>query len=93
MKKKMKKQIRQAETWGPFAECGRGIWTSEALAKIAENINVFDFTLSEEEMSQIKTLETGRTEIINHYDWHAAKMLNTIGRCKGILRSDGEKSL
>lgn len=103
----------QVEAWGPFAEGGRGIWTNEVLAKIAEthgrtvaqvilrwniqrgvvvipksvhknrieeNINVFDFTLSEEEMSQIKTLETGRTEIINHYDWHVAKMLNTIGR-------------
>lgn len=103
----------QVEAWGPFAEGGRGIWTNEVLAEIAEthgrtvaqvvlrwniqrgvvvipksvhknrieeNINVFDFTLSEEEMSQIKTLETGHTEIIDHYDWHVAKRLNTVGR-------------
>ncbi|MCM1284455.1 MAG: aldo/keto reductase [Muribaculaceae bacterium] len=48
--------------------------------RIEENIHVFDFTLTEEEMAQIKTLETGHTEIINHYDWHVAETLNTVGR-------------
>lgn len=47
-------------------------------ARIEENIDVFDFTLSDEEMKQIATLDTGHTEIINHYDWHIAELLNTI---------------
>ena len=46
--------------------------------RIEENINIFDFTLSDEEMQKIGTLETGHTEIIDHYDWHIAELLNTI---------------
>ena len=99
------------EAWAPFAEGGRGIFTNEILAEIAqahnktaaqvilrwnvqrgvivipksvrkerieENIGIFDFTLSEEEMRKIGTLETGYTEIIDHYDWHIAELVNTI---------------
>lgn len=47
-------------------------------ARIKENIDVFDFSLSDEEMKQIATLDTGHTEIIDHYDWHIAELLNTI---------------
>lgn len=46
--------------------------------RIQENINIFDFKLTEDEMNQISTLETGHTEIINHYDWHIAEMLNKV---------------
>lgn len=46
--------------------------------RIEENINIFDFMLTEDEMQKIASLEEGYTEIINHYDWHIAEMLNTI---------------
>ncbi|MDE6833145.1 MAG: aldo/keto reductase [Ruminococcus sp.] len=46
--------------------------------RIEENINIFDFTLTDEEMQKISTLDTGHTEIINHYDWHISEFLNTI---------------
>ena len=46
--------------------------------RIDENINIFDFTLIDDEMQKISTLETGHTEIINHYDWHIAEFLNTV---------------
>ena len=46
--------------------------------RIDENINIFDFTLTDDEMQKISTLETGHTEIINHYDWHIAEFLNTV---------------
>ncbi len=46
--------------------------------RIEENINIFDFTLTDEEMRKISTLDTGHTEIINHYDWHIAEFLNTV---------------
>lgn len=46
--------------------------------RIEENIGIFDFTLSDEEMKKIGTLETGHTEIIDHYDWHIAELLNTL---------------
>jgi 2,5-diketo-D-gluconate reductase A len=46
--------------------------------RIEENINIFDFELSDDEMKQIATLDTGHTEIIDHYDWKIAKMLNEV---------------
>lgn len=46
--------------------------------RMVENIDVFDFTLTEAEMQQIATLDTGHTEIIDHHDWHIAEMLNTV---------------
>lgn len=46
--------------------------------RIEENINIFDFTLIDEEMKKIGTLDTGHTEIIDHYDWYIAEFLNTV---------------
>lgn len=46
--------------------------------RIEENINIFDFILTNEEMQKISTLDTGHTEIIDHYDWHIAEFLNTV---------------
>ncbi|MDE5859020.1 MAG: aldo/keto reductase, partial [Oscillospiraceae bacterium] len=46
--------------------------------RIEENINIFDFTLTDEEMKRISTLDTGHTEIIDHYDWHISEFLNTV---------------
>lgn len=46
--------------------------------RIEENINIFDFELSKEEMEKIATLDTGHTEIIDHYDWKIAEMLNNV---------------
>ena len=46
--------------------------------RIEENIDVFDFALTDEEMGKIAELDTGHTEIIDHYDWHIAETLNSI---------------
>ena len=46
--------------------------------RILENIDVFDFTLTDGEMQKISALDTGHTEIIDHYDWHIAEFLNTV---------------
>lgn len=46
--------------------------------RIEENIKIFDFALTDEEMQKISTLDTGHTEIIDHYDWHIAEFLNTV---------------
>ena len=46
--------------------------------RIEENISIFDFALTDEEMQKISTLDTGKTEIIDHYDWHIAEFLNTV---------------
>lgn len=46
--------------------------------RLEENINVFDFTLTDEEMKEIATLDEGHTEIINHHDWRIAEFLNKV---------------
>lgn len=46
--------------------------------RMEENIDIFDFSLSDEEMKKIASLDTGHTEIINHHDWKIAEFLNTV---------------
>lgn len=44
--------------------------------RIKENLNIWDFTLSEEEMSAIGSLDLGHSEIIDHSAAETAKWLN-----------------
>lgn len=44
--------------------------------RIQQNFDVFDFTLSQEDMDAIKALDTGRSEIVNHFDPKFVKMLH-----------------
>lgn len=44
--------------------------------RIIENINVFDFQLSDEDMSAIETMDIGHSETIDHFSPMAAKWLN-----------------
>lgn len=36
--------------------------------RMQENINVFDFTLTDEEMKAIEALDTGKSLFFSHYD-------------------------
>ena len=36
--------------------------------RMEENFDVFDFTLSEDEMKEIETLDTGKSLFFSHYD-------------------------
>lgn len=44
--------------------------------RIRENIDIWDFALDGEDMARLQELDTGHTEIIDHYDWKIAKFLN-----------------
>ena len=46
--------------------------------RMAENINVFDFELSAEDMAKIATLDTGKSLIINHYDPNVVEWLASL---------------
>lgn len=44
--------------------------------RMQQNIDVFDFELSQEDMDQIKTMDIGHSEIVNHFDPESVKMLH-----------------
>ena len=44
--------------------------------RIKQNFDVFDFTLSEEDMEQIKSMDIGHSEIVDHFDPQWIKALH-----------------
>lgn len=48
--------------------------------RMEENINVWDFALDTDDMAAIALLDTGKTEIFDHYDIELVKLCNTLGR-------------
>lgn len=47
-------------------------------SRMTQNFDVFDFTLSQEDMDKIKTMDIGHSEIVNHFDPQWVKMLHTL---------------
>lgn len=46
--------------------------------RIEQNIDIWDFTLTDDEMKQIAELDMGHSEIVNHDDLMFIKMLHGI---------------
>lgn len=46
--------------------------------RMEQNIDIWDFSLSNEDMESIKKLDLGHSEIVNHYDPAFVKMLHSI---------------
>ncbi|MDO5398984.1 MAG: aldo/keto reductase [bacterium] len=44
--------------------------------RMEQNIDIWDFALSDEDMKEIAKLDTGRSDIVNHYDPNFVKMLH-----------------
>lgn len=44
--------------------------------RMEENFNIWDFSLSDDDMAAIQKLDTGRTEIIDHLNVDVVKFLN-----------------
>jgi diketogulonate reductase-like aldo/keto reductase len=45
--------------------------------RMEQNIDIFDFTLTDDEMKQIAELDLGHSEIVNHFDAGFVKMLHS----------------
>lgn len=45
--------------------------------RLAENLAIWDFALTDDEMARIRTLDTGHSDIVNHFDPAFVKMLHT----------------
>ena len=41
---------------------------------MAENLNLFDFELTPDDMAQIQTLDTGKSLFFDHHDGEVTKM-------------------
>ena len=46
--------------------------------RMAENLDIFDFTLTDEEMQRIATLDTGRSPIYDDMDLATTKYIGTL---------------
>ena len=46
--------------------------------RMKQNFDIFDFCLSEDDMEKIKKMDTGHSEIVNHFDPQWIKMLHTL---------------
>lgn len=46
--------------------------------RMEQNIDIWDFLLSDEDMKEISELDIGRSEIVNHYDPAFVKMLHNM---------------
>jgi diketogulonate reductase-like aldo/keto reductase len=46
--------------------------------RMEQNIDIFDFTLTDDEMKQIAELDLGHSEIVNHFDAGFVKMLHSM---------------
>ena len=109
-KEYLKKYGCQIESWGPFAEGRKDMFTNPVLTQIgekygktaaqtalrwntqrgvviipkstypermSENLDIWDFTLTDEDMSAISALDLGHSEIIDHSTAQTAKYLNS----------------
>lgn len=47
-------------------------------ARMIENLDIFDFTLTEREMASIASMDIGHSEIIDHHSFCTARQLNQI---------------
>ncbi len=47
---------------------------STHIERMQQNINIFDFSLSDEDMTAIATLDTGKSLFFNHHDAETARM-------------------
>lgn len=46
--------------------------------RIQENMNIWDFKLDEEDMKKIEALDTGKSDIVNHFDPAFVQMIHSV---------------
>ena len=46
--------------------------------RMEQNINIWDFTLSEDDIKEISKLNIDHSEIVNHYDANFVKMIHNL---------------
>ena len=51
---------------------------SSKKVRMEENLNIWDFTLTDSDMKAIEGMDIGHSEIINHYSACTAKTLNEL---------------
>ena len=46
--------------------------------RIRQNLDIFDFSLTEADMEKIRTMDIGHSEIVNHFDPQWIRLLHTL---------------
>lgn len=83
---------QQTESWGGFAEGKNNLFTdplrdvvtipkSVRRERMEENLDVFDFALSDEDVSRIATMDAGASLFFDHRD---PAMVSRLNSRKGI---------
>ena len=49
-----------------------------------QNLDLFDFALTEEDMAAIRQLDEGRSLFFDHYDPATVEMLTTMGKTRQV---------
>lgn len=52
--------------------------------RMRQNLDVFDFTLSDEEMDAIRALDTGKSLFFDHYAPETVEMLTEMGKTRVV---------
>ncbi len=52
--------------------------------RMKQNLEVFDFTLREEDMEAIRQLDEGESLFFNHYDPATVEMLTNMGKTRKV---------
>ena len=49
-----------------------------------QNLDVFDFALSEEDMAAIRAVDEGESQFFSHYDPATVEMLTNMGKTRKV---------
>ena len=52
--------------------------------RMEENFNIFDFSLTDEEMKEIEALDTGNSLFFSHYDPTTVEMITNMGKTRKV---------
>ncbi len=52
--------------------------------RMEQNLDVFDFALSEEDMAAIRAVDEGESQFFSHYDPATVEMLTNMGKTRKV---------
>lgn len=82
MSEKYAVHICRTATCKAMKRTGTMVLLSSHRERMEQNLDVFDFTLSDGEMDAIRTLDEGKSLFFDHYDPATVEMLTNMGKTR-----------